>query len=73
MSHPVNPQAPLNQQGPQSPTSENSVPADPAQVASILKILHKVRFLFLQSVVLPYNVAPHVTTDPGHVMLFHPC
>jgi hypothetical protein len=80
MSHPINPQSPLNQQGPASngpipaPGSENTALIDAAQVTSILKIIQKVCYflstLYL-SFMLPYNVCcsyiRHVIIDLGHV------
>ena len=80
MSHPVNPQAPLNQQGPASngpipaPGGENTALIDAAQVTSILKIIQKVRCflcalcrLRCRTMFSPHTYMRHVIIDLGHV------
>lgn len=80
MSHPINPQAPLNQQGPApngpitAPGSENAALIDAAQVTSILKIIQKVSYflstlhrLCCRSTSVFSSYIRHVIIDLGHV------
>ena len=78
MSHPVNPQAPPNQQPSASssipaPGSENSALIDAAQVSSILKMFQKVcNFILAFIGWSPFNVycshTRRVIDHLGHIM-----